>query len=252
MNKMIAIMQPTYMPWLGYFSMIDQVEEFVFLDNVQLVNRSWQVRNKIKFNDAEKMLTIPVDKSKHRDDRQIYNTKYYGVEWKDSHLGSIRLAYSKSQYFMEVMPFLNDLYLGDYNSIGDMNERFIIEICNKIGINTKFYFSKKMNVEGHKDKLLVDICKKLNADAYLSAMGSASYIESENPAGEFGRCGIELYYLNYDHPEYKQIGNGFIPYIGIYDLIFNVGLNDALEIIREGQRENITSDEFRRMHLSKI
>ena len=63
MKKMIAIMQPTYMPWMGYFSMIDQAEAFVFLDNVQLVGRSWQVRNKIKLNDQEKMLTIPIDKS---------------------------------------------------------------------------------------------------------------------------------------------------------------------------------------------
>ena len=61
MGKIVAIMQPTYMPWLGYFSMIDQVDEFIFLDNVQLVDRSWQVRNKIKFNEKEKMINIPVD-----------------------------------------------------------------------------------------------------------------------------------------------------------------------------------------------
>lgn len=82
MKKMIAIMQPTYMPWMGYFSMIDQAEAFVFLDNVQLVGRSWQVRNKIKLNDQEKMLSIPIDKSIGRDQRMIYNTPYSDETWK--------------------------------------------------------------------------------------------------------------------------------------------------------------------------
>ncbi len=237
------------MPWLGYFSMIDQVDEFVFLDNVQLVGRSWQVRNKIKYEDAEKILTIPINKDKHRDDRLINNTSYSGIEWKKSHLGTIHLAYSKSAYHKEVMPFLEELYSLDYNSIGKMNENIISSTCKKIGIQTPLLCSTEMNVDGHKDSLLVNICKKRNADAYLSAQGSAAYIEASIPAGEFGKSGIELYYLNYNHPEYLQIGKRFIPYIGIYDLLFNVGFDSALEIIRSGRRDNIPSEDFRRLHL---
>lgn len=248
MNKLIAIMQPTYMPWLGYFSMIDQAEEFIFLDNVQLVNRSWQVRNKIKFGEAEKMLTIPVNKDKARDDRLIYVTAYSGEDWKKSHLGQIRQAYSKSLYFNEIMPFIENLYKKHYFSIGEMNELIIMEICKKIGIKTPFFLATTMNVSGHKDGLLVNICKERNADAYLSAQGSAAYIEASNPAGEFGKNNIELYYLNYEHPCYNQICGKFIPYIGIYDLLFNEGFEAALDIIRSGARVNYTSDEFRRTH----
>lgn len=249
MSKIIAIMQPTYMPWLGYFSMIDQVQEFVFLDNVQLVTRSWQVRNKIKFQNQEKLLTIPVNKDKSRDERFIYNTSYSGVEWKENHLDTIKCAYSKTPYFTEVFSFLEGMYFSDYVSIGEMNENFITSISKRIGIITPFFYSNDMDVEGHKDLLLVNICKKRNADVYLSAQGSAEYIEAESPAGFFGKTGIELYYLNYEHPLYSQIGECFIPYIGIYDLLFNVGFDSALEVIRSGKRENISSKIFRKEYL---
>ncbi len=249
--KTIAIMQPTYMPWLGYFSMIDQVDEFVFLDNVQLVNRSWQVRNKIKCDNEAKMLTIPVNKEKHRDERFIYNTSYFGEDWKKSHLGIIRYAYSKANYYNQVMPLLEDLYSYNYKSIGDMTSSFIVDICKRIGIDTPFLYSKDLYVEGHKDALLVDICRKRNAEAYLSAQGSSSYIEADTPAGEIGKAGIELYYMNYEHPKYEQIGNCFVPYIGIYDLLFNAGFDTSLEIIRSGQRKNYTSEDYRRLYIRK-
>ncbi len=237
------------MPWLGYFSMIDQVAEFVFLDSVQIVTRSWQVRNKIKYAGTEKMLTVPISRDKHRTERYIFNTAYSGDEWKKSHLGTIHCAYSKAPYFDSVFPFLESLYYIKYSSVGEMHERFIEAICKEIGISTPFFYSKDMEVNGHKDDLLVNICKNRNADSYLSAQGSSEYIETESPAGAFGKSGIELFYLNYEHPEYKQLGDSFVPYIGIYDLLFNVGFTSALQIIQSGQRENISSDEFRRKHI---
>ncbi len=246
MKKMIAIMQPTYMPWIGYFSMIDQADAFVFLDNVQLVGRSWQVRNKIKLEDKEKMLTIPIDKSVGRDERMIYNTPYMGETWKSSHLGTIQQAYRKSPFYKDVMEFLKALYLDMYSSVGNLNITLISEICRRIGIDTQFYSSSKLPVNGHKDSLLVEICQILEADAYLSAQGSAVYIEKDTAGGEFAKQGVELFYLNYVHPVYRQQGKDFIAYIGIYDLLFNVGFNEALIYIREGNQKNYTCEEYRR------
>ncbi len=249
MEKIIAIMQPTYMPWLGYFSMIDQVDEFVFLDNVQIEKRSWQVRNKIKYNDSEKILTIPIKKENSHENRLIYSTAYCGEEWKNSHIDSIRQAYSRAKFFGTVMPFFENIYHQNYSSIGEFTETIIVEICKKIGITTPFYFATKMNALGHKDQLLVNICNTRNADAYLSPQGSATYIEAINPAGEFGKNNIDLFYLNYEHPQYKQLGKDFMAYIGVYDLLFNEGFESALAIIRSGARNNYTSEEFRRLGL---
>lgn len=226
--------------------MIDQVEDFVFLDNVQLVGRSWQVRNKIKLNDQEKMLTIPIDKSIGRDQRMIYDTPYSDETWKKSHLGTIQQAYRKSPFYREVMEFLNDLYLEKYSSIGNLNKVLISEICRRIGIHTRLYSASELHVDGHKDSLLVSICQILKADGYLSAQGSAAYIEKDTAGGEFTRQGIELFYLNYEHPIYKQQGKSFIPYIGIYDLLFNVGFDEALAYIREGSRKNYSYMEYRK------
>ncbi len=246
MKKIIAIMQPTYMPWMGYFSMIDQVDEFVFLDNVQLTGRSWQVRNKIKLNNKEKMLTIPVNKSIERDNRMICNTPYADETWKKTHMATIQQAYRKSPFYSQVMEFLNALYVDHYSSIGELNRTFISKICRQIGIDVPLCVSSEMHVSGHKDKLLVEICKNLKADSYLSAQGSAAYIEKDIAGGEFARQGIELFYLNYEHPTYRQQGEAFIPYIGIYDLLFNVGFDDALAYIHKGNRKNYTCEEYRR------
>lgn len=247
MDKKIAIMQPTYMPWLGYFAMIDQVDEFVFLDSVQLVARSWQVRNKIKYENEEKLLTIPIDKSEVRENRLIINTKYKGVEWKKQHIDTIKQAYKKAQYYSEMVSFISSMYDKDYNSIGTMNEAIIVELCKRIGIETPIIKSSELDVIGKKDILLANICEDRNAKAYLSAQGSFDYIEANKQDGDFSNKKIKVYYLNYEHPRYKQLGDDFIPYIGIYDLLFNEGFENALKIIRTGERINYSSDEYRRV-----
>ena len=239
-------MQPTYMPWMGYFSMIDEVDKFVFLDHVQLVMRSWQVRNKIKINDQEKVLTIPIEHAQVREQRTICNTRFADNKWKKSHLEIIKQAYRRAEYFEEVYSFLEESYKKEYTSIGEFNIYMISTIAQKLGIETQFYRSSEMNISGNKDKLLVDICKKLKANYYLSAQGSSVYIEHDKPGGEFAAQGIHLYYQNYSHPQYKQLGEKFISHIGIYDLLFQVGFSKALKTIRLGQEKAYSFLEYRR------
>ena len=193
-RKIIAIMQPTYMPWMGYFSMIDRVDEFVFLDMVQLVGRSWQVRNKT--------------------------------------------AYKKAPFFVQVFPFLSALYEVRAESVGAFNSMLIQAVAQKIGIVTPFVsaFQVMGQAEEKKDSLLAAICEKRGAACYLSAPGSAAYIEKDCPGGAFAKSGIELYYHHYIHPQYRQEGNAFLSHIGIYDLLFNEGFERALPIIRSGNK----------------
>jgi hypothetical protein len=88
-----AIMQPTYFPWTGYFDLIDQSDKFVFLDDVQLVRRSWMVRNRIKTSQGPLFLSIPVRKTKHRDEQLLHETEIdYSQNWQKKHLDSIRFA----------------------------------------------------------------------------------------------------------------------------------------------------------------
>ncbi len=245
-----AIMQPTYIPWLGYFSMIDQVDCFVILDSVQLVKRSWQVRNKIKENGKEVLLTIPILKTKSRDELLIKDAIALDDNWKIRHFERIKQSYKKAEYYEEILEWLKVYYEDDSEcSLSNFTSKLIIDISRKIGIDTEILKSSQIkNIHGKKDNLLVNICKKIGAEEYLSAEGSAIYIEKDEPGGEFKKNGIGLKYQNYDHPVYKQIGNKFISHIGIYDLLFNYGFDNSLNIIRSGQRANIDFNKYRIMN----
>lgn len=240
-------MQPTYLPWLGYFSLIDKVDKFVFLDSVQLVKRSWQVRNRIKFNDQEVFLTVPVLKKEHRNEMLIYNSLIdYEQNWKEKHLKTIKYAYNKTPYFNEVYDFIQEIFNKEIKYLGDFNINLIINISERIGIKTNFYKSSEMkDLIGKKDELLANICSKIGCNIYLSARGSSEYIEKETPGGSLVKKGIDLYYQNYEHPTYKQIGKNFIPYLSIIDLLFNVGFDDAINVIRLGNKKDIHYSEIK-------
>lgn len=238
-------MQPTFFPWLGYFAMIDSVDKFVFLDNVQLVKRSWQVRNRIKQNDSELMLTVPIV-NKSRDKMFINNTcVIQNGDWKRKHLETIKYCYHKAAYFNEIYELITSVYNKQHIFIGSFNIEIIESMCKYMGITTKLVRSSYIeNLHGKKDELLVNICKSENIDNYLSALGSASYIEKDIIGGEFSNSNIILEYQNYNHPTYRQIGNIFLPYLGIIDLVFNEGKN-SLNVIRNGCANPFSSKDIR-------
>ena len=243
---LIAIMQPTYWPWMGYFDMIDQVDAFVFLDSVQLVKRSWGVRNRIKSPNGELTLTIPVKSGKGRDETFYCNGEIdYTQNWVDSHLRSIRMNYARATHLDTIMEVVESHYRAQTAVIGDFHIRLISEVCRRIGITTPLSRSSDMTVSGTKDDLLVDICRQKGASTYLSAPGSAQYIEKDSPAGAFGHAGIELRYHQYRHPEYEQPFGDFLPYMGLVDLLANVGWKDSLEVIRSGRHKSMPYQQFR-------
>lgn len=237
-----VIMQPTYLPWMGYFDLIDQADTFVFLDHVQIVKRSWGVRNRIKNQDKELMLTAPVVSIGST--REIsYSTAQLSQHenWRKKHLDSIRHAYGRAKFFAEVYSDLESLISREYDSLGKLNSSIIIFIANKMGITKSICYSSGMkDVEGIKDIMLVSICKKMQADTYLSPIGSADYIEKESSGGAFVPAGIELYYQNFKFPTYAQLGNNFLSHLSVIDLLMNCGYEAALEIIRSGRRDNIS------------
>ena len=248
-----TIMQPTYNPWLGYFDLIDKVDIFVFLDNVQLVKRSWQVRNRIKTPNGELFLTIPIRKTKRRDELLIKDALINDEHpWRKKHLKTIETYYSKTKFFEEVFPFLKKLILNPTRNLADFNINIIQAIAKRIGIETPFVRASQIpNLTGRKDKLLASICKQLKCRVYISPQGSAAYLEKEIPGGEIVKNGIELYYHNYEHPVYRQLYGEFLPYMGVFDLLFNEGFENALTIIRQGRRKDFHYLEFRKKFLIK-
>lgn len=235
-----AIMQPTFIPWLGYFDMIDKVDHFVFLDSVQLAKRSWQVRNKIKTAQGEHFVTIPITKSKSRDELLIKDALInYTTQWDTKFLKLLTHSYGKAKHFQETYAFLSDLIAQQPVCLTELTTAIIEGIAQKIGITTTFSYSSALNCAGSKDELLVNIVKELGADQYLSAQGSAVYIEQDSPGGFFTKNDLHLYYHAYEHPTYPQGKSEFISHVGIIDLLFHVGFEQALALIQSGRKEDI-------------
>lgn len=234
-------MQPTYLSWIGYFDLIDQSDLFVFLDDVQLVKRSWGVRNRIKSPQGELFLTVPVKKTNSRDDTFYSNAVInYDEKWQQKHLRSIEMNYRKALNFDDTYQIIEKLLSARHETISDLNISVIIKISEVLGINAKFLKSSSFdNNQGVKDEKLVKICQSINADEYLSAFGSHEYIENTNPGGQFSLNKINLFYHYYKHPEYNQLFNDFIPYLSILDLLFNYKYPECLNIIRSGRKDKI-------------
>lgn len=246
-----AIMQPTYLPWIGYFDLIDQVDKFVFLDSVQLTKQSWQVRNRIKSPDGELFLSIPTIRSNGLKDTKICEAiMQVDTKFKDKHLKSIKLLYRRALYFDEVYEMLFPLINNNETNLSEFNINIIKKISNTIGIKSTFLQSSKMtNIKGKKDGMGVSICNEICCNEYISSQGSAEYIEKENPGGEFSKNKIELFYHNYCHPKYNQLFGDFLSHMSIIDLLFNCGLDNSLDIIKEGRVEPINYINFNKSSL---
>jgi hypothetical protein len=230
--KTVAIMQPTYLPWIGYFSLMDQSDIFIFLDSVQFDKRSWQQRNRIKTAQGEKYLTVPV-LTKGRGNQKICEVEIdESQNFVGKHLRTIENVYSKAPFFTEYWDAFSSLLNRKHMLLADLNIDLIQWFKDIIGIKVEFEKSTKFNPQGNKVELLVNLCNTIGADKYLSPQGSKSYIEKNNL---FDSNKIELEFQQYTHPMYRQSHNVFIPYLSILDLIMNEGSN-SLSIIRSGQK----------------
>ncbi len=227
----MAISQPTYLPWIGYLAMIDRVDRFVFLDNVAFNDRSWQQRNYIRAGDDKLMLTAPVLKKGRRGQliRDVEVTR--DKAFPEGHIRSIQNAYAKAPFFDAYAPALFEIMYREQNRLCEVTISIIHWMMDAFGITTPTMCVSAMSVTGAKADLLVDICRGLGADCYLSAPGSRDYIEESDA---FQEAAINVEYHLYEHPKYRQVGSSFVPYLGSIDLLFNEGGEAGLRILRSG------------------
>ncbi len=221
----IAIHQPQYLPWPGYFNKIMQCDLFIFLDDVQYKKNEWQNRNRIKSAAGIQWLTVPVH---YKFGQKINEIKIDNhILWRKDHLKSIKVNYNKAKYFYEFFVYIEELLNKEYKMLVDINVSSIIKILSYLGIDKPFKFSSELKVEGEKTDRLVNICKKLSADIYISGSGAKEYLEVE----KFIDNGINVIFQEYKTPDYPQLFDEFIPNISIIDMIFNVGKEETLKLV---------------------
>jgi len=224
-------MQPAYLPWLGYFALMDRVDTFVYLDSVQFDRRSWQQRNRIKTARGAQMLTVPVKKKGLREQRINEVLLDEGPHHINKHITAISRAYAKAPFYGTYSEALFTAMRQPREKLCDLTIACIDAIRTLLGIRCSFVKSSGIGVRGAKAELLANICRALSADAYISPVGSRAYLEASTA---FAENNISVAYNEYTHPVYRQLHGAFIPFLSVVDLLFNEG-PASLDIIRSGR-----------------
>ncbi|MBP7749016.1 MAG: WbqC family protein [Aliarcobacter sp.] len=178
MGKKIAILQSNYIPWKGYFDLINMVDEFILYDDMQYTRRDWRNRNKIKTPQGLQWLTIPVE-IKGKFFQKIKDTRITDKKWNIKHWRTISQNYSKAKYFKDYKDIFEELYLAcDEEYLSQINYKFITTINEILEIKTKLRWSSEFEIlDGQTEKLL-GICKDCNADIYLSGPAAKEFMKS--------------------------------------------------------------------------
>ncbi len=220
--KRVAIVQSNYIPWRGYFDLMNQVDEFILFDNMQYTRRDWRNRNIIKSPTGSRWLTIPVEvKGKYF--QEIKDTIISDRAWNRNHWKTIVHCYSQARHFSLYREMFEDLYLNTNEMhLSRINYRFLKTICRLLGINTKITWSMDYQLTGDKTERLVNLCKQAGGTKYLSGSAAKAYLEEDL----FAQEGISVEYMDYSgYREHAQLYPPFQPQVSVIDLIFNEGPN---------------------------
>jgi hypothetical protein len=220
-EKKIAILQSNYIPWKGYFDIINSVDEFIIYDEVQYTKNDWRNRNVIKTANGPAWLTIPV--RQERTGQLIKDTKIADARWGKKHWSTISQNYSKAKYFKAYKEIFEEIYLNPKSDlISDVNLSFIKAVNNILKIDTLIKSSADFDVVGGQTERLLNICKACDAGVYLSGPAAKEYFD-EKLAHDYG---IELEWMDYsNYVAYPQLHGEFEHGVSILDLIFNMGEN---------------------------
>jgi hypothetical protein len=220
--KKVAILQSNYIPWKGYFDLINMVDEFILLDDVQYTRGHWRNRNQIKTPNGLNWLTIPVS-VKGKLSQRIVDTKIADARWRTKHWKTIQQNYTKSKFFNLYKETFKNLYLGyEEDYLSEINCRFIKEICRLLGIKTKISWSMSYSAKGKKSERVISLCKAAGATVYLSGPAGKNYLTEDR----FKEESIELQYTDYSgYKPYNQLFPPFCHTVSILDLLFNEGRN---------------------------
>lgn len=216
----VAIMQPTYLPWSGYFGLMQAVDVFVLLDSVQFARRSWQQRNQIKTANGAQWLSVPV-LSKGKRDQLICEVELdKSSGFAATHRRSIEMSYAKTPHFKQYADTLLPLLDNSSPLLADMTIALIMRLKAQLGIKTRVLRSSELDGSGAKADLLTSLCKQIGATAYVSPPGSKVYLVESNA---FKTIDVPVQYYEFNHPEYPQPFGEFLPYMSIIDMLFNCG-----------------------------
>jgi hypothetical protein len=236
--RRVAIVQSNYIPWRGYFDLMNHVDAFVLLDDVQYTRRDWRNRNRIKVPDGLRWLSIPVQ-TKGSFDQRIDQTRIADAGWRRSHWSAIQQAYRRAPHFDEIAAVLTPLYEGlDAELLSEVNFAFLECVRAQLGIDTPMSYSSQYATAGERNRRLLDICHATAANVYVSGPLAREYLD----VALFAREGVAVQWFDYSgYRPYAQQHGAFEPSVSIVDLLFCQGSASRDFLCRRPARRRTTT-----------
>ncbi len=226
-KRRIAIMQPGYLPWLGFFELMCHCDLFVFLDDVQYTKRDWRNRNRIRTYNGWQWLTVPVF-NRNKSGQLIRDVRInnYG-SWQKQHFKALQIHYGKSKFSNLFLPEFENIYSKKWDKLLDLNVELILLLAEMLLIKIPWVFSSQLNIKSKKSERILEICKLLNADELYDSKAASDFLD----LSLFEKEEISVKFQDFVHPVYDQVYKPFIPYMSVIDLLFNYG-EKSLKVIR--------------------
>jgi len=223
----IGILQPGYLPWLGFFEQLYRSDLFVIYDDVQYDKQGWRNRNRIKSVNGVQWLTVPVRHASAEHQLILEVRIDNRLNWCKKHFESIRQSYVKAPFFEKYFTIFQEAYSREWEYLIDLDLYLIEKLSHALGIGYKpMIRSSTLDIHGGRIDRLIKICHHCNAATFYEGAAGSNYIDKE----EFAKQGITVLFQDYVHPVYPQIHGKFIPYLSLTDLLFNCG-DQSLEIL---------------------
>lgn len=218
----VVILQPSYIPWRGYFDQVRRADLFIFYDDIQYDKHGWRNRNQIKTHQGKQWITIPVHSKGVTQGVPIKDVRIdWSKPWAKSHLKSLTISYAKAPFFKDYQPLLESIYGRTDELLADFTIQTSIMLARELGFTaTRFLRSSELTgIDGQKTDRVLSVLKQVGATHYLCGPSASTYMEPD----KFAEAGITFEYMQYAYPEYPQLHPPYDPYVSIVDLLFMVG-----------------------------
>jgi hypothetical protein len=225
-GRTVGILQPGYLPWLGFFEQLYRCDIFVLYDDVQFEKGSWRNRNRIKTPDGPQWLTVPVQLKGHGFPLVKDVAINSSAPWAKKHIKAITQNYSKSPFLGRYSEELFGILNQPWRLLVDLDVALINWLVEQLGISTPMVLSSTLGVQGSGAQRLISVIQSVNGDQFYEGSAGRNYID----VNVFGNAGISVGFQEYEHPKYPQLYGDFISHLSIIDLLFNCG-PDSLQIL---------------------
>jgi hypothetical protein len=230
--KTLVVLQPGYLPWLGFFDQMRRADVFVYYDDVQYDKHGWRNRNRVKSPAGPHWLTVPVRHHGLGQPRIMDVEIDTRAPWARKHVGTLRQFYARAPFSDAYLPELEELLSRPWTRIIDLDVAVVAVMARWLNLSPNIHRASTLGVNGEQSARLLALCQHFAATRYLSGSAARDYLD----VPMFERAGVTVEWQDYRHPIYPQQHGEFVPYLSAIDLLLNCGDESGAILENENPR----------------